>query len=44
MEGTTIAIYIEDEGINEVFADGPDITIAGNGVPRASPARSMAAT
>ncbi|MBR0912815.1 acyl-CoA dehydrogenase family protein [Bradyrhizobium japonicum] len=34
MEGTTLAIYIEDEGIKKVFARGPDITIAGNGVPR----------
>lgn len=34
MEGTTLAIYVEDEGINKVFANGPDITIAGNGVPR----------
>ncbi|MEY9546619.1 alkylation response protein AidB-like acyl-CoA dehydrogenase [Bradyrhizobium japonicum] len=34
MEGTTLAIYIEDEGIKKVFAGGPDITIAGNGVPR----------
>jgi len=34
MEGTTMAIYIEDEGIKKVFAGGPDITIAGNGVPR----------
>ena len=34
MEGTTMAIYIEDDGINEVFRNGPDITIAGNGVPR----------
>ncbi len=34
MEGTTLAIYIEDSGIEKVFADGPDISIAGNGVPR----------
>jgi len=34
MEGTTLAIYVEDEGIKTVFANGPDITIAGNGVPR----------
>lgn len=34
MEGTTLAIYIEDEGIRKVFAGGPDIIIAGNGVPR----------
>ncbi|MEW6640477.1 MAG: acyl-CoA dehydrogenase family protein [Pseudomonadota bacterium] len=34
MEGTTMAIYIADEGVRHVFANGPDITIAGNGVPR----------
>ena len=34
MEGATMAIYIDDKGIKEVFANGPDITIAGNGVPR----------
>jgi indole-3-acetate monooxygenase len=34
MEGTTMAIYIEDSGVRKVFANGPDITIAGNGVPR----------
>ncbi|MEJ8570632.1 acyl-CoA dehydrogenase family protein [Microbaculum marinum] len=34
MEGTTMAIYIEDEGLDEVFKNGHDITIAGNGVPR----------
>jgi alkylation response protein AidB-like acyl-CoA dehydrogenase len=34
MEGTTMAIYIEDDGIKDVFRNGPDITIAGNGVPR----------
>ena len=34
MEGMTMAIYIEDAGIAEVFRNGPDITIAGNGVPR----------
>ncbi|HEY1747752.1 MAG TPA: acyl-CoA dehydrogenase family protein [Xanthobacteraceae bacterium] len=34
MEGTTMAIYIEDKGIEEVFANGLDMTIAGNGVPR----------
>jgi len=34
MEGLTMAIYIEDAGIAEVFAEGVDITIAGNGVPR----------
>lgn len=34
MEGMTMAIYIEDPGIAEVFAKGLDLTIAGNGVPR----------
>ncbi len=34
MEGTTMAIFIEDEGVRRVFKDGVDITIAGNGVPR----------
>jgi alkylation response protein AidB-like acyl-CoA dehydrogenase len=34
MEGTTMAIYIEDAGIQEVFSQGSDITISGNGVPR----------
>ena len=34
MEGTTMAIYIDQKGIDETFANGPDITIAGNGVPR----------
>lgn len=34
MEGTTMALYIDDAGIAEIFANGPDITIAGNGVPR----------
>lgn len=34
MEGTTMAIYIDQKGIDTVFANGPDITIAGNGVPR----------
>ncbi|RRY18968.1 acyl-CoA dehydrogenase [Brucella anthropi] len=34
MEGTTMAIYLDDEGIANVFKDGVDITIAGNGVPR----------
>jgi len=34
MEGMTMAIYIEDPGIAEVFRNGVDITIAGNGVPR----------
>ena len=34
MEGMTMAIYIEDPGIAEVFRNGVDITIAGNGVRR----------
>jgi alkylation response protein AidB-like acyl-CoA dehydrogenase len=34
MEGATMAIYIDDDGIRKVFGDGADITIAGNGVPR----------
>jgi alkylation response protein AidB-like acyl-CoA dehydrogenase len=34
MEGTTMAIYLDDEGIANVFKDGVDVTIAGNGVPR----------
>jgi alkylation response protein AidB-like acyl-CoA dehydrogenase len=34
MEGSTMAIYLDQKGIDAVFRDGPDITIAGNGVPR----------
>lgn len=34
MEGTTMAIYLDQKGIDHVFAERPDITIAGNGVPR----------
>jgi alkylation response protein AidB-like acyl-CoA dehydrogenase len=34
MEGTTMAIYIGQKGVDDIFAKGPDITIAGNGVPR----------
>jgi alkylation response protein AidB-like acyl-CoA dehydrogenase len=34
MEGLTMAVYIEDAGVAEVFRNGVDITIAGNGVPR----------
>jgi indole-3-acetate monooxygenase len=34
MEGTTMAIYLDQKGIDAVFANGPTITIAGNGVPR----------
>ncbi|QDL93615.1 acyl-CoA dehydrogenase [Paroceanicella profunda] len=34
MEGTTMSIYIDQEGVDTVFAKGPDITISGNGVPR----------
>lgn len=33
-EGTALAIYVDQKGVDEVFAKGPDITIAGNGVPR----------
>lgn len=34
MEGTTMAVYIDQAGVDHVFAKGVDITIAGNGVPR----------
>lgn len=34
MEGMTFSIYVEDEGVKKVFANGVDITVAGNGVPR----------
>jgi indole-3-acetate monooxygenase len=34
MEGSTMAIYIDRKGVDEVFRNGVDITIAGNGVPR----------
>ena len=34
MESAAMAIYIADEGIRTVFANGPDVTMAGNGVPR----------
>ena len=34
MEGTTMAIYIDRKGIEDIFGKGPDVTIAGNGVPR----------
>lgn len=34
MEGSTMAIYLEQEGIDNVFHNGVDVTIAGNGVPR----------
>ncbi|MCW5772971.1 MAG: hypothetical protein KIT16_15110 [Rhodospirillaceae bacterium] len=34
MEGSVLAISIADEGVRKVFASGPDITMAGNGVPR----------
>lgn len=34
VEGVTMAIYIEDDGIAEIFRDGVDVTVAGNGVPR----------
>jgi len=34
MEGATMAIFLDQKGIDAVFHNGPDITIAGNGVPR----------
>jgi alkylation response protein AidB-like acyl-CoA dehydrogenase len=34
MEGATMAIFLDQKGIDAVFQNGPDITIAGNGVPR----------
>lgn len=34
MEGTTMAIYIEDSGVERIFENGVDVTVAGNGVPR----------
>jgi alkylation response protein AidB-like acyl-CoA dehydrogenase len=34
MESAVMAIYIADEGIRTAFADGPNVTMAGNGVPR----------
>jgi hypothetical protein len=34
MESGVMAIYIADEGIRKVFANGPNIAMAGNGVPR----------
>ncbi|MFV0385809.1 acyl-CoA dehydrogenase family protein [Paracoccus sp. (in: a-proteobacteria)] len=34
MEGTTMAIFLAQQGIDTVFAKRKDITIAGNGVPR----------
>jgi alkylation response protein AidB-like acyl-CoA dehydrogenase len=34
MEGAVMAIFIAEEGIRKVFANGPDLTMAGNGVPR----------
>lgn len=34
MEGTTMAVYIDQAGVERIFAGGADITIAGNGVPR----------
>ena len=34
VEGVTMAIYIEDDGVAEIFRDGVDVTVAGNGVPR----------
>jgi alkylation response protein AidB-like acyl-CoA dehydrogenase len=34
MESGVMAIYIADEGIRKAFANGPNIAMAGNGVPR----------
>ena len=34
MEGATMAIYLDQKGIDEIFHDHADVTIAGNGVPR----------
>lgn len=34
MEGAAMALYIDQGGIDRIFANGVDITIAGNGVPR----------
>lgn len=34
MEGTTMAIYLDQKGIDEIFRQRVDPTIAGNGVPR----------
>ncbi|MGV6875975.1 acyl-CoA dehydrogenase family protein [Pseudochelatococcus sp. B33] len=34
MEGAAMAIYLDQKGIDQVFRERPDITIAGNGVPR----------
>jgi alkylation response protein AidB-like acyl-CoA dehydrogenase len=34
MELAVMAIYIGDEGVKKVFAKGPNVAMAGNGVPR----------
>jgi alkylation response protein AidB-like acyl-CoA dehydrogenase len=34
MEGTAMTVYIDQGGVDRIFAKGVDITIAGNGVPR----------
>ncbi|MGG7566755.1 acyl-CoA dehydrogenase family protein [Rhodovulum sp. DZ06] len=34
MEGAAMALYIDQAGVDRIFKDGVDITIAGNGVPR----------
>ncbi|MBK0329230.1 acyl-CoA dehydrogenase family protein [Rhodobacteraceae bacterium F11138] len=34
MEGTTMAINIAQAGVDEIFSNGVDVTVAGNGVPR----------
>lgn len=32
--GGVLSLLVPDEGAREIFADGPDTTVAGNGVPR----------
>jgi indole-3-acetate monooxygenase len=34
MEGAMMAIFFDDAGVAEVFGQGPDVTVAGSGVPR----------
>ncbi|MBO1325072.1 hypothetical protein K2X14_08940 [Acetobacter sp. TBRC 12305] len=33
-EGVTMALYIAQSGLRDIFAQGPHVTIAGSGVPR----------
>ena len=40
MEGTTMAIYLDQKGIDEIFRQHADPTIAGNGVPLRVQSRS----